>query len=295
SEEAARAYRRAYPGPLDPVDPYVRRLFTETRTQHLPDVEVEVGVSDGFRERARISGNRSMVGVPMLREGRVIGTLFVARAGPNLSPRPFSDREIRLLEAFADQAVIAIENVRLFTALEARNRELTESLEQQTATAEILRVISRSPTNVQPVFDSILERAIRLADGVFGAAFSFDGELVHLIAHRGLSDEVMEVNRRVCPMAPGRGQLTALAVLEKRVVHLRDVDTDEDVPEMTRRYARLIGFRSLVAVPMLREDRAVGVLTVTRAAGEFSTRHIELVKTFADQAVIAIENVRLFQ
>src|SRR5262249_10067304 len=217
---------------------------------------------------------------------------FVLR---RMEVRPFTEKEIKLLETFADQAVIAIENVRLFTALEARNRELTESLEQQTATAEILRVISSSPTDVQPVFDSILERAIRLADGLFGGAFSFDGELIHLIAQRGLSDEAMALNRSVYPMAPGRGQLTALAVLEKRVVHLRDVDTDGDVPEMTRQFARVMGFRSLLAVPMLREDRVVGVLTITRTAGEFATRHIELVKTFADQAVIAIENVRLFQ
>src|SRR5262249_28166526 len=152
----------------DQVDPYGRGLFTETRTQHLPDVEVELGVSDAFRERARISGNRSMVGVPMLREGRVIGTLFVARAGPDLSPRPFSDREIRLLEAFADQAVIAIETVRLCTELEARTGDLTEAPEQQPPTAEILRVISSSPTDVQPVFDAIIQSAIQLCEAVNG-------------------------------------------------------------------------------------------------------------------------------
>ena len=233
---------------------------------------------------------RSLLAVPIVRGGAPIGAIVIYRPEAG----PFPDKQVALLQTFADQAVIAIENVRLFTELEARNRELTESLEQQTATAEILRVISSSPTDVQPVFDSILERAIRLADGLFGAAFSFDGALVHLVAHIGLSEEALALSRRVYPMAPGPGQLTALALLEKRVVHLRDVDTDRDVPEMTRQLARVAGFRSLLAVPMLREGRPVGVLTVARAAGEFSTRHIELVKIFADQAVIAIENVRLF-
>jgi GAF domain-containing protein len=148
---------------------------------------------------------------------------------------------------------------------------------------------------VQPVFDSILERAVRLSDALFGAAFSFDGEHIHLVAHHGLSDEALAISQRVYPMAPGPEQVTARAVLEREVVHVPDVDTDPDTSATTRDFARTMGFRSLVAVPMLREGRAVGVLTLTRATGEFSTRHIELVKTFADQAVIAIENVRLFQ
>src|SRR5262249_34530010 len=186
SEEAARAYRRAYPGPLDPVDPYVRRLFTETRTQHLPYVEGEVGVSDGFRERARISGNRSMVGVPMLRDGRVIGTLFVARAGPDLSPQPFSDREIRLLEAFADQAV---ENVRLFNELDARNRDLT-------ATSEILQVIASSPTDTQPVFDAIARSVVQLCEGLNTYLFLFDGEKYRVVACLNASPETLAYLQR---------------------------------------------------------------------------------------------------
>src|SRR5262249_30923675 len=153
--------RAAYPRSLNELNPHFRRQVTEARTVHMTDVEVDPELDAEFRGRARIAGYRSLIGTPMLRDGRVIGSLAVARAGPDLSPRPFSDREIRLLEAFADQAVIAIENVRLFTELEARNRQLTESLEQQTATAEILRVISSSPTDVQPVFETILDNATR--------------------------------------------------------------------------------------------------------------------------------------
>ena len=267
------------------------RAILDCQTTQVEDVTA--GLTADFPQVRRAHdelGVRTILGTPLMREGVAIGVLLVRRTRVQL----FAAQEIELLRTFADQAVIAIENVRLFQELQARNRELTESLEQQTATAEILRVISSSPTDVQPVFDSILERAIRLADSMFGSAFSFDGERVHLVAHRGLSDAALALTRHVYPMVPGPEQITARAVLERRVVHVRDVNADPNVSATTREFAKLIGFRSLLAVPMLRDGRAVGVLTITRATGEFSPRHIELVKTFADQAVIAIENVRLF-
>jgi GAF domain-containing protein/two-component sensor histidine kinase len=293
-DEARRAHDASYPRPLADLELPMQRLALEAAPVHLMDVDADPRLSDAFRARARVQGYRTGVLVPTVREGRTIGVISVGRAGAGRTPRPFSEREIALLQTFADQAVIAIENTRLFQELQARNRELTEALEQQTATAEILRVISSSPTDVQPVFDSILERAMRLADAVYGAAFSFDGELIHQVAHRGLSDEALAMARRVYPMAPSSEQLTGVAVLEQRVIHVRDVDTAPEASAMTRQFARTIGFRALLAVPMLREGRPVGVLTLTRAAGEFSARHIELVEMFADQAVIAIENVRLF-
>ena len=267
------------------------RAILDCQTTQVEDVTA--GLTADFPQVRRAHdelGVRTILGTPLMREGVAIGVLLVRRTRVQL----FAAQEIELLRTFADQAVIAIENVRLFQELQARNRELTESLEQQTATAEILRVISSSPTDVQPVFDSILERAIRLADSMFGSAFSFDGERVHLVAHRGLSDAALALTRHVYPMVPGPEQITARAVLERRVVHVRDVNADPNVSATTREFAKLIGFRSLLAVPMLRDGRAVGVLTITRATGEFSPRHIELVKTFAAQAVIAIENVRLF-
>src|SRR5262249_21964120 len=147
-------------------------------------------------------GHRSLLAVPMLREGTPIGAIAVGRRGPDGAPRSFSDREIDLLKTFADQAVIAIENVRLFKELEAKNRDLTETLEQQTATGEILRVISSSPTDVQPVFDSIAESTARLCGAELAWVFRFDGQLLHFAAHHGVSPAGLQAVRSVYPMAP---------------------------------------------------------------------------------------------
>jgi GAF domain-containing protein len=304
SEAAHEAYRAAYPRSLDQVDPYGRGLFTETRTQHFPDVEAELGVSAGFHERARISGNRSLVGVPMLREGRVIGTLFVGRAGPDLSPRPFSDREIRLLEAFADQAVIAIENVRLFTELQEKNlaltrahAQVTESLEQQTATAEILRVIASSPTDVGPVFAAILDSAVRLCGSETGLLWLYDGEAFRLVADRGAVRQFVEPRRR--PHRPGRNTGLTRAVAERQPVHTVDMLADhahaERDPERLETIEQL-GARTGLWVPLLKEGVPIGVIGIWRRQVQaFSESQIQLLSTFADQAMIAIENVRLFQ
>ena len=198
----------------------------------------------------------------------------------------------RWSKTFADQAVIAIENVRLFTELEARNRELTEALEQQTATAEILRVISRSQTDVQPVFDAILHSAVRLCDGMFGNLYRFDGELVHMVADCNFTPEARETARRVYPAPLSRGLSGTRAILDRAVSHIPDVNLD---PEYDPAMAHTVGFRSVLSVPMFREDSVVGAINVARAEpGPFSRKQIELLQTFADQAVIAIENVRLF-
>ena len=198
-----------------------------------------------------------------------------------------------LLRTFADQAVIAIENVRLFNELEVRNRALTETLEQQTATSEILRVISSSPTDVQPVFDTIVRSVVKLCDGLFSALFRYDGELIHQVAQHNFTPEGLEEVRRLYPVRPSRAHGSARAILERGIVHIPDVEADSEYKAHT--LTRAVGLRSGLYVPMMREGQPVGVIMVARAeAGPFSDGQIALLKTFADQAVIAIENVRLF-
>src|SRR5262249_24385138 len=200
---------------------------------------------------------------------------------------PFSDRQIDLVRTFADQAVIAIDNVRLFN-------ETKEALEQQTATSEILRVISQSPTDVQPVFDAIVRSASQLCGGEYAIVTRYDGQLLHLAAQYNPRPGTADETARFFPQAPRREALTPRAFIDAHLVHAPDVDA-EDVEPSTREFYRRIGLRAVLAVPMIHEGRPIGVVSVSRGSrGPFSERQIALLQTFADQAVIAIENVRLF-
>ena len=272
-------------------DSVAGRAVSERRTIHVEDLralpEAEFPETQA-RARARAyAGHRTYLATPLLREGIPLGTIVIRRAEARL----FTDKQIALLQTFADQAVIAIENVRLFKELEARNAELTESLEQQTATGEILRVISSSPTDVQPVFDAIVRSALTLCEAVNGSVFRFDGRLIHLVAHRGFTPEVMDAVVRMFPHAPGRGSAVGRAILTRSVVQ---VDIAKD-PEYELQDLVQAGFRTLLAVPMLREGSPIGAIVATReGGGSFNDRQIALLQTFADQAVIAIENIRLF-
>ena len=204
--------------------------------------------------------------------------------------RPFTDSQIALLETFADQAAIAIENARLLTELQAKNADLTEALEQQTATSAILRVISSSPTDVQPVFDAIVRNAVQLCGASFGVLHRFDGEQLHVVAH-DVTPDVLEGLRRAYPMRPSHSQASGRAILT--CADRRNPGRAGGLGVSGQTWP---AGRSLLAVPMLRADGSpIGTIIVQRSApGRFATAHIAMLKTFADQAVIAIENVRLF-
>jgi GAF domain-containing protein len=281
------ALRARFPLSLQSDDPHSQAI-RDRAAFNGTDFEADPRVPEAWRIIGRARGWRSGVVVPMLRHEEALGTIAVTRREPG----GFTDDEIALLKTFADQAVIAIENVRLFKELESRNRDLTTALDRQTATSEILRVISSSPTDVRPVFNTIVQSAVRLCDGLFSALYQFDGELIHEVAQHNYTPEALEVARRVFPTRPTRSLGAARAILERRVVHIPNVEIE---PEYQPVLAHAIGLRSGLYVPMLREGTPIGAIGVARAeARPFSDTEIELLKTFADQAVIAIENVRLF-
>ncbi|MDX1486682.1 MAG: response regulator, partial [Acidiferrobacterales bacterium] len=284
---ALQTYQKQYPRPPKP-DSAVGRAVLDRDIAHIPDVEADSNYA--FTDAARTVAFRSIVAVPILREGSPIGVIAVSRS----VAEPFPEKQIELVKTFADQAVIAIENVRLFQELETRNKEVTESLEQQMATAKVLEVISSSPTDVHPVFDAIAESAARLCQGKYCAVLRFDGELIHFVSHSGLTADGIEAYRETYPMAPSRASAASRSILTRELVHIPDINTDPDYKIAAA--SRKVGLRSIVAVPMLRHGEPIGTITVSRAEpGLFPAKQVELLKTFADQAVIAVENVRLFQ
>src|SRR5262245_3443261 len=265
----------------------VGRTLMEGRSIHLPDVLADLEYTHvDVQQRA---GFRTALAVPLLREGTPIGVIALARR----TVRPFTDKQIELVTTFADQAVIAIENVRLFDEVQARTRELTESLDQQTATGDILRVISTSPTDVQPVFDAIAESAMRLCDGQFSFVLRFSDDLLHFAAAHGLTPKGMASFQRALPR-PANGDTAAGRSIKHRVViPIAEVSADADYGPTDVRQE--VGYRSLVSVPMLRDGNPIGAISVGRAyVGRFPEDQVALLRTFADQAVIAIDNVRLF-
>ncbi|HKF68153.1 MAG TPA: GAF domain-containing protein, partial [Vicinamibacterales bacterium] len=231
---------------------------------------------------------RTVLATPLMREGLPIGVILIRR----VEAQPFTDKQIKMLETFADQAVIAIENARLFTELGARNRDLTTALDQQTATSEILRVISSSTSDVQPVFDAIARTSMQLCEGAFSIVLRYDGDLMHLGAAAHVTTEGAQLLRRDLPHLPGRDSISGRAILEGTVVQVTDAQAD---PSYSSVYQRAHQARSGLAVPMLRDGRPVGAIAVGRhEVRPFTDQQAALLKTFADQAVIAIENVRLF-
>jgi signal transduction histidine kinase len=289
--EWRRAVETVYPVPIT-GDSRVAQAIRERRVVQVLDVQDDPNADDATRNRARISGYRTWVGVPMVGSSGGVGVIAVARR----ERKVFSDREIALLETFADQAVIAIENVRLFKELEEKNRALTtahsqvtEALEQQTATAEILRVISRSPTDLRPVMEAVAENAARLCDAPDAQILRGDGETITLVASYGRLPTITTEPRRI-----SRRLVGGRAIIDRMTLHISDVRAVRD--EFPDSATVQLGVRTVLATPLLREGVAIGVILIRRMeVRPFSDNQIALLQTFADQAVIAIENVRLFK
>jgi GAF domain-containing protein len=262
------------------------RAIIDRQTIHLHDLAAEPE-HDLRATFARSIGIRTVLVTPLLREDVPIGTITIRRT----EVRPFSDKQIALLKTFADQAVIAIENVRLFQELQASNRDLTEALEQQTATGEILQAIASSPTDLQPVLDVVTENAARLCDASDAVISRVDGNLMQQVAQYG-SIPVPGVLPKIT-----RGTPPGRAVLDRQTIHVHDLaaELENEFPDSKSRQQRT-GARTFLCTPLLREGTPIGTINIRRLeVRPFSEKHIALLKTFADQAVIAIENVRLFQ
>ena len=278
--------RRVFPRPPGRGSTTARAILTRgvvhVNIAKDPEYEQEDLVEVGFR---------TALSVPMLREGNPIGAISVA----HLEDRPFTGKQIALLQTFAAQAVIAIENVRLFQELEARNLEVTESLDQQTATAEILRVIASSPTDLQPVMDAVAENAARVCGAPDSSIYRLEGERLRLVARRGSLRRATVIGDTV-PVR--RDDLLGRPVGDRRTIHVEDIQAAEAEFPATISRMREAGSltRTLLATPLLREGTPLGVIVISRGpeVHPFSAKQIALFETFANQAVIAIENVRLF-
>ena len=269
----------------------VGRTLVEGKVVHITDVLADPEYT--YFGGQKLGGFRTLLGVPLLREGAPIGVLVVQRK----TVRPFTDKQIELVTTFADQAVIAIENVRLFDEVQARTRELSTALDQQTATSEVLGVISGSQGELDPVFHAMLANATRLCEAKFGDLYLMEGDAFRICAQHGAPPAYVEERQRNPVMRAGPGTGVARAAQTRQAVHIADVRAEPAYAEcdpMRLATADLAGARTLLAVPMLKENAVLGVIGIYRQeVRPFSAKQIELVTNFARQAVIAIENTRL--
>jgi GAF domain-containing protein len=258
------------------------RLAATKEIVHIADVTADKAYVERDPLRlatADILGARTLLAAPMLKDGKLIGAIVIYRKEVRL----FNEKQIALVKDFAAQAVIAIENTRLLN-------ELRQSLEQQTATSEVLSVISSSPGELEPVFQTMLENATRICEAKFGTLFRCDGNLLHLAAQFGTPPEFAEYQRRRGPFLPGTGSLNDRVFRTKQIAHSADYMAEPNHGNA----AKLGGARSTVAVPMLKDDQLVGTIIIYRQeVRPFTEKQIALVQNFAAQAVIAIENTRL--
>ena len=276
----------------DPRVPLARLAKTK-RPVHVADLREEPAYKAGFAPLVTLidSGRaRTLLIVPMLKEHTLVGAIAIYRQ----EVRPFTDKQIELVTNFAAQAVIAIENTRLLNELRHRTDDLTESLEQQTATSKVLQVISRSPGDLQPVFQSMLENAVQICDAKFGNIYRWQDDALHLVAAHNTPPALIEARRR----SPPADALVGRIVATKKLIHVADVAAEpgyleQRVPSFVAA-VELGGIRTLLLVPMLKENELIGAFSVYRQdVRPFTDKQIELVQNFAAQAVIAIENARL--
>ena len=294
-------YRKRTPLRADPEVPFGRMVATKS-VIHVADLVAEEAYTKGnpaYVAGVELGGVRTFLAVPMLKDNELIGAFAVVRHEVG----PFSEKQIELVKNFAAQAVIAIENARLLNELRQRTDDLTErttdltqALEQQTATSEVLQVISSSPGDLQPVFASMLENAVRICDASFGNIYRWDSDALHIIASHNTPTAFAE-QRRSEPFRPGPKNPVGRMIATKTVVHFPDVSALEAYIErdpVTVEAVEVAGIRTFLAVPMLKENELIGVFTLLRQeVRPFTDKQIELVQNFAAQAVIAIENTRL--
>jgi GAF domain-containing protein len=265
----------------------IGRVALQNRAVQIADAWADPEYAE--KDEARIGNVRAMLGVPLMRNGEPIGAFALGRD----EPVPFTQRQVELVTTFADQAVIAIENARLFDEVQARTRDLEESLQQQTATADVLKVISRSTLDLQPVLNTLVRTVAHLCDAEMAFILRRDGDLYRAGASVGFSEEYAEFLQSR-PISVDQGTVTGRAVLERRTVQIADVTTDPEY--LLTEASTLTGQRTALGVPLIRTGEVIGVFVLARRRVEpFTQRQIELVTTFADQAVIAINNVDLFR
>ncbi len=269
----------------------VGRVVLEGKTVQVADIRSDPEFT--FVRGSHLGQTLTILGVPMLREGVPVGVLVLTRS----VVEPFTDKQIELITTFADQAVIAIENARLFEAEQQRTRELTESLEQQTATADVLRIISSSPGELEPVFKTMLENATRICEANFGTMQSYESQAFRITAMHNVPPEFAELREREPVFRPSPQSGIGRVVATKQMVHISDYAEDTAYKHRDRAAVILVelaGARTLLVIPMLKENELIGAISIYRKdVRPFTEKQIELVKNFAAQAVIAIENTRL--
>ena len=285
-----RAWGAAGRGAL-PIDrtTVTGRSICDKQTVHVADLQSPDNDFPLGREIAIKAGPRTVLGVPLLREGNALGTIMVRRT----EVRPFEDKHIALLKTFADQAAIAIENARLLNELRQRTDDLSKSLEQQTATSEVLRVISSSPGDLEPVFTSMLENAVRICGAKFGVLMLAEGDAYRIVALHGAPPAYAEYRRREPLVKPSPGRNLARVAATKQAAQIEDLRVNAADPNL-HGIIHLAEARTMLNVPMLKDNELVGQIVIYRQeVRPFTDKQVDLLKNFAAQAVIAIENARL--